>query len=343
MSRAMRRREGRTPREIVAHMDRFVIGQTAAKRALAVAAYRHQCRIADVQSGKKPTTKKSNVLLVGPTGTGKTLLAARIAESLDVPFTVADATEYTAAGYYGRDVGEILKGLLAAAGNTQNAETGGIVFIDEVDKLARARSAANDAATLDIGGEQVQRALLTMMEGRRAGAESFGRNEPTFFLDTTNVLFICAGAFSDAYDDEEAQPKRPVGFGAAAGSARRRRMDVKRLVRYGMLPEFLGRLPVLAELEPPGVADLERILTEPEDALAKEFAAQLAADGIDVRMAPDAVRTVAEAAFERGLGARGLRAAMERVFEELLFDAPDLPPKPRTITAAYVRKRLADA
>ncbi len=332
-----------TPRDLVEHLDRHVIGQADAKRAIALAAYAHMRRAGAVRRGYDGLWKKSNVLLIGPTGSGKTLLARHLAEVLRAPLTVADATEYTEAGYYGKDVELMITDLYQRAGHSVEDTQRGVVFIDEVDKLARkSQGAQNGAGARDIGGEGVQQALLKMLEGREvqvpaSAGQPWSRQE-TVTIDTTGVLFVCAGTFSDLYGDLDA--KRPIGFAGGQPQGHRRRIETKQLVSYGMLAEFVGRLPVVVELEPLGARELERILTEPDDALVKEFRSRLALDSVDLAVRPSAVREMVRHALDRQVGARGLRAIVEEVCADILFDAPELGGRKVVVDAAYVKRRL---
>jgi len=333
-----------TPRQIVAHLDRFVIGQQEAKRALALAGYAHLRR---TQRRGETGWRKANVLMIGPTGSGKTLLARHLAGVLRVPFCVADATEYTEAGYYGKDVELMVSDLFQQAGQSTEEAQRGVIFIDEVDKLARrTQGSPGSAGARDIGGEGVQQALLKLLEGREVqvstgGAAPWNRQEGGSSVHTGEVLFICAGTFSDLHD--ELRPRRTVGFGGAEAARTPRAVGLRELVSFGMLAEFLGRLPVLVQLQPLGRRELEQILVEPQDALIAELRQRLALDGVELVVRSGAVRAIAEAAQQRGVGARGLRALVERVCAELLFDAPERPGTRFVLDGPYVRRRLAAA
>ncbi|GAO02938.1 ATP-dependent Clp protease ATP-binding subunit ClpX [Anaeromyxobacter sp. PSR-1] len=335
-----------TPREIHARLSQYVIGQEHAKRALAVAAYGHAKRVALRRASREVALQKSNVLLIGPTGCGKTHLARHLARVLEVPFHVADATEFTEAGYYGKDVETMIGELLLRASHSIEEAQRGIVFVDEVDKIARrSQPVRGGAGQRDIGGEGVQQALLKLLEGREVhvplglGGPQWARRD-TVPVDTTDILFVCAGTFSDlfAYGGDG----RSLGFGAArpGTTAARRRIRPRDLVEYGMLAEFLGRLPVVVQLDELGPEALLEVLTGPPDAVLRQMRALLAADGVELDVTEGALRELVAFARERGAGARGLRAVVEEALAELLFEAPERGGTRVLLDAAWVRARL---
>ena len=338
------------PTEIVTELDRYVVGQDDAKRALAVAVYNHYKRIGARGKSSDVELQKGNILLIGPTGCGKTLLAQTLARKLDVPFAIADATTLTEAGYVGEDVESVIKTLFRAAGGDVEKTARGILCIDEIDKIAR--KGGSPSPTRDVSGEGVQQALLKILEGKTATITPDGaRNRPQqelIQIDTTDIFFICTGAFNGLEEIVKRRVgQRGLGFGANIGTAEDDKDALRTMARhedlnkYGMIPEFMGRLPIIVSADALDVDALAEVLWRPRNALARQYERLFEMENVKLTFTEDALRAIAEEAHQRKSGARGLRAILEEMMLDVMYEIPSLDGVVECVVDRQVAERRA--
>ena len=339
-----------TPSQIKTHLDKYVVGQEEAKRTLSVAVYNHYKRLN--QSKKSDVEiQKSNILMIGSTGSGKTYLAQSLAKFLNVPFAIADATTLTQAGYVGDDAETMLRTLIENADYDIEKAQQGIIYVDEIDKIAR--KGENTSITRDVSGEGVQQALLKILEGTISEVPVVGgRKHPqaqTTKLDTSNILFICGGAF-DGIEKiiGKKEQHNSIGFSANISDKKNDGADLSQveqhdLVKYGLMPELIGRLPILVTLNPLLEDDLVRILTEPKNAIVKQYKELLSMDGVELEFENEALKKIAELAIKRGTGARGLRSIIEKSMQKIMFDVPDMQDVEKVVVTKQCIEGKTDA